>query len=93
MNRLRGLRYSIISSTGETRPLPTLSIPIARQSIRHRALTTAVSSLEAYSTPALPDAVAFPETTEDVSAIMKICTKFNVPVVPFQAMFSPTGPE
>ncbi|MCJ8333374.1 MAG: FAD-binding protein [Epibacterium sp.] len=38
---------------------------------------------EAYSTPALPDAVVFPETTEEVSSIMKICTQYNVPVVPF----------
>ena len=52
MNRLRGLSYSIIISTGVARPLPKLSIPIARHTIKHRALTTAVSSLEAYSTPA-----------------------------------------
>ncbi|AXI47948.1 2-hydroxy-acid oxidase [Sulfitobacter sp. SK012] len=38
---------------------------------------------EAYSTPALPDAVAFPESTEDVSEIMKICSQYKVPVVPF----------
>lgn len=38
---------------------------------------------EAYSEPALPDAVAFPETTEEVSALMKICWRHAVPVVPF----------
>lgn len=38
---------------------------------------------EAYSEPALPDAVAFPETTQEVSAIMKICAHHVVPVVPF----------
>ncbi len=38
---------------------------------------------EAYSEPVLPDAVAFPETTEEVSAIMKICSRHAVPVVPF----------
>ena len=38
---------------------------------------------EAYSEPALPDAVAFPETTEEVSAIMKICSRHALPVVPF----------
>lgn len=38
---------------------------------------------EAYSEPALPDAVAFPETTEEVSAIMQICSRHAVPVVPF----------
>ena len=38
---------------------------------------------EAYSTPALPDGVAFPESTDEVSAIMKICSAHKVPVVPF----------
>ncbi len=38
---------------------------------------------EAYSTPALPDAVAFPESTLEVSEILKICSAHTVPVVPF----------
>jgi len=38
---------------------------------------------EAYSTPVMPDAVAFPETTEEVSAVMKICSKHGCPVVPY----------
>ena len=38
---------------------------------------------EAYSEPALPDAVAFPESTDEVSAIVKICARYKVPVVPF----------
>ena len=38
---------------------------------------------EAYSQPALPDAVAFPQSTEEVSAIVKICARYKVPVVPF----------
>ncbi|MCP9483855.1 FAD-binding protein [Shimia sp. CNT1-13L.2] len=38
---------------------------------------------EAYSEPALPDAVVFPESTQEVSAIMKICSAHKVPVVPF----------
>jgi len=38
---------------------------------------------EAYSTPALPDAVAFPESTEEVSAVMKICSAHSCPVVPY----------
>jgi D-lactate dehydrogenase (cytochrome) len=41
------------------------------------------SRVEAYSTPSLPDAVAFPETTEEVSQIMRICTKHKCPVVPY----------
>jgi len=38
---------------------------------------------EAYSKPALPDAVAFPENTDEVSGIVKICSANAVPIVPF----------
>lgn len=38
---------------------------------------------EAYTTPVLPDAVAFPENTDEVSAILKICTKHGCPVIPY----------
>lgn len=38
---------------------------------------------EAYTKPALPDAVAFPESTEQVSSILKICTKHSCPVIPY----------
>ncbi len=38
---------------------------------------------EAYSEPSLPDAVAFPETTQEVSEIVKICSQHGVPVIPF----------
>lgn len=38
---------------------------------------------EAYSTPVLPDAVAFPQSTEEVSAVMKICSAHGCPVIPY----------
>lgn len=38
---------------------------------------------EAHSTPALPDAVAFPESTQEVSELMKICTRHKCPVIPY----------
>jgi len=38
---------------------------------------------EAYTKPALPDAVAFPETTEEVSEVLKICSRNGCPVVPY----------
>ncbi len=41
------------------------------------------ASDEAYYAPSLPDAVAFPESTEEVSAILKICSESDCPVVPY----------
>jgi len=38
---------------------------------------------EAYSKPCLPDAVAFPENTEEVSELMKICHRHKCPVIPY----------
>ena len=38
---------------------------------------------EAYTTPVLPDAVAFPETTQEVSQILKVCSQHGCPVVPY----------
>lgn len=38
---------------------------------------------EAYSTPCLPDAVAFPESTLEVSELIKICRRHKCPVVPY----------
>ena len=38
---------------------------------------------EAYTKPVLPDAVAFPETTEEVSLIMKVCSQHGCPVIPY----------
>ncbi len=38
---------------------------------------------ETYHAPRLPDAVAFPESTEEVSRIVRICADRRVPVVPF----------
>ena len=40
------------------------------------------SADEAYTTPARPDAVAFPETAEEVSAVLRICSQYKCPVVP-----------
>jgi len=38
---------------------------------------------ESYHKPSLPDAVVFPESAAEVSEIMKIATKYSVPIVPF----------
>ncbi|MCB8925836.1 MAG: FAD-binding protein [Ardenticatenaceae bacterium] len=41
--------------------------------------------------PMLPDAVCFPLTTEEVAAIVKLCTQHQTPVIPFGAGSSLEG--
>jgi len=38
---------------------------------------------EAHTTPALPDAVAFPDNASEVSSILKICSRHSCPVIPY----------
>lgn len=49
------------------------------------------SCKEAYHHADLPDAVVFAETTEEVAAIMALCTSHQVPVIPFGAGTSLEG--
>ncbi len=64
---------------------------VALQSLLDRRVSTAESVREhhshgeSYHTPALPDAVCFPQSTEEVCAILKISAKYQVPVIPFGA--------
>jgi D-lactate dehydrogenase (cytochrome) len=46
---------------------------------------------ESYHPAMPPDAVAFPDTTEEVSAIVKICAEYKVPMIPFGAGTSLEG--
>lgn len=36
-----------------------------------------------YHTPALPDAVVFPHTTEEVAEVVRLCRKYKLPMIPF----------
>lgn len=38
---------------------------------------------ESWHHPAAPDAVCFPHSTEEVSAVVKACARLNVPVIPY----------
>ena len=49
---LQQLHKTVIAFTGASRPPLPIQIPIAWRQIQHSTLTPAVSSLEAYSTPA-----------------------------------------
>jgi D-lactate dehydrogenase (cytochrome) len=61
------------------------------QSLLERRATTAEavrehhSHGESYHPAALPDVVCFPHSTEEVSAILKISARYQVPVIPFGA--------
>jgi D-lactate dehydrogenase (cytochrome) len=46
---------------------------------------------ETYLPPGLPDAVAFPETTDEVRRIVSICARHGAPMVPFGAGTSLEG--
>jgi D-lactate dehydrogenase (cytochrome) len=46
---------------------------------------------ESYHTPAAPDIVCFPTSTEEIVEIVTICRRFGVPIVPFGAGTSLEG--
>lgn len=46
---------------------------------------------ESHHPAALPDIVCYPQTTDEVSAVMKISAKYQIPVIPFGAGTSVEG--
>ena len=64
------------------------AVEALRALLRHR-LSTSPSVLDVHGrdessfAPALPDAVAFPQSTEEVAAVVRACAEHAVPVIPF----------
>ncbi|HEY8611776.1 MAG TPA: FAD-linked oxidase C-terminal domain-containing protein [Roseomonas sp.] len=81
--------------TAETRPVDHV-IAAARAFMGDRMTTNSAirdqhSRGEDTTTPVQPDAVAFVETTEEVSQLLALCHRHNVPVTPFGAGTSLEG--
>jgi len=79
-------RASIIESAmAELRSLLASRVTTASVQREHH------SRGESYLPPALPDIVCFPRATEEVSEVLKISARHNLPVVPFGAGTSIEG--
>lgn len=78
------------------RPLPAAFVDDMRALLGDRlhlgeAMRRQHGSSEAHFDPVLPDAVAFPHSTEEVAALVRLCVAANVPIVPFGAGTSLEG--
>ena len=71
--------------------LPDLAALLGDRLSRSRADRDAHGVNESYFPPTPPDAVAWPETTAEVAAVVKICAARGVPVVPWGAGTSLEG--
>ena len=69
----------------ELRAIPGANLSVAAAVREHH------SRGESHHPSALPDAVAFPVTNEDVQAIVRACASHKVPIVPFGAGSSLEG--
>jgi D-lactate dehydrogenase (cytochrome) len=82
-------------SSSDKNPLEA-AIAELRSLLDERATTTSVqrehhSHGESYHPPALPDVVCFPQNVAEVSEILKISSRYQVPVIPFGAGTSVEG--
>ncbi|MEO1152466.1 MAG: FAD-linked oxidase C-terminal domain-containing protein [Pseudomonadota bacterium] len=63
--------------------MPELSTVLGERLSLSKADLAAHGTSETYFAPAPPDAVAYPETTEEVAQIVRICAAHGTPVIPW----------
>jgi D-lactate dehydrogenase (cytochrome) len=80
-----------VSSPAGTDLLATLRDLLGDRVTASAAVRDHHSRGESYHTPAPPDLVAFPLTTDEVGAIVRVCADRAVPVIPFGAGTSLEG--
>ncbi len=73
------------------RVVDELTAVVAERLVLSRAVRDHHGRDESPLPPAAPDAVAFPESTEEVAALLDVCSRWRVPVVPFGAGTSLEG--
>jgi D-lactate dehydrogenase (cytochrome) len=80
----------------ERRPLPPAFVDALQERFEFRlhlaeAMRAQHGRSEAHFAPALPDAVVFAHSTEEVVALVELCREHNVPIVPYGAGTSIEG--
>jgi D-lactate dehydrogenase (cytochrome) len=81
----------LTTTGGLEEAIQKLQALLGRRATTAQAVREHHSRDESYHPPAMPDAVCFPHTTEEVSEILKISAACHVPVIPFGAGTSLEG--
>lgn len=81
---------------GERKPLPASLVAALEERFadrfqRSEAVLGQHGSSESHFAPVLPDAVVFARSTDDVVALVKLCSAADIPIVPFGAGTSIEG--